>query len=96
VRLEGLYQSKIPTSGNEPATFRLVTQCLNQMRHRVPQLHIHTYTHTHTQSPRISDLLKATLWYGTSHKTVKIHNWHNTISILCTEFKCYTKLLPTR
>jgi hypothetical protein len=44
MRLEGLGQLKNPATswGIDPATFRLVAQCLNQVRYRVPPNNPHT------------------------------------------------------
>jgi hypothetical protein len=43
VRQKGLCQAKIPMTPSEiePATFRLVAQCFNQLRHRVPLCYIY-------------------------------------------------------
>jgi hypothetical protein len=44
VRPEGLCQWKIPMIPIEPATFRLVAQCLNKLRYRVPLKLVSIYT----------------------------------------------------
>jgi hypothetical protein len=51
VRPEGLCQCKIPIIplGIEPATFWLLAQCLNQLRHRVPPQHEGKYINYNLQ-----------------------------------------------
>jgi hypothetical protein len=60
VRLEGLGQLKNPVTslGIDPVTFRLVAQCLNQLRYRVPQGNIVPRKSTYFSEEHVASIFR--------------------------------------
>jgi hypothetical protein len=70
--MEGLGQLKIPTTslGTEPVTFRLATQCLNQLYYLVPHIKLRTENYENKVFTQ-NNLLILTLLI-----LYNIRNWH--------------------
>jgi len=77
VRPEELRQWEIPMTPSEiePATFRLVEQCLNQMHHRF--LPVYSITQlSKLQYPLTTRHLKSTIMFLVVANVLHFHNWH--------------------
>jgi hypothetical protein len=79
VRLEGLGQlKKFTSTGLEPATFRLVPQCLNQLRYRVPPIVQQPEVHVIVKSLSYGNICYHKNYIRTSHgfwKKIYIHTY---------------------
>jgi len=76
VRPDGLCQRKIPMkqSSIEPATFRLVAQCLNKLRHRVP--HTNKQVQQKTTKLNLEITLASTAFDFERYDRNELHNTH--------------------